>query len=162
MTDECLFCDATDDLEEHHVVPRRYGGTDGEENLITVCGDCHKKIERTWDRRFYHEIGVRDGLTPNMMFDAIKELHTTLVKTKAAVKGYYGHYEEGLEAAGDATVEDYGGKVTRRQVLAIKREAMRELHDGDFYPGFSIEELDELEDRGFQLLDYLDEEGFDR
>ena len=31
-------------LEVHHIKFRRNGGTDGEENLITLCEDCHKKV----------------------------------------------------------------------------------------------------------------------
>ena len=30
-------------LEVHHIIPRRYGGTDLPENLITFCFDCHRK-----------------------------------------------------------------------------------------------------------------------
>lgn len=31
-------------LEVHHIVYRSQGGTDGEDNLITLCEDCHKAI----------------------------------------------------------------------------------------------------------------------
>ena len=33
-------------LEVHHIKFRRNGGTDDEENLITLCEDCHKKVHR--------------------------------------------------------------------------------------------------------------------
>lgn len=42
-------CDRTRFLEVHHVVPRKRGGSNGHENLITLCGACH---------RFWHEKGV--------------------------------------------------------------------------------------------------------
>ena len=29
----------------HHVTPRRYGGTDDDANLITVCEHCHPVVE---------------------------------------------------------------------------------------------------------------------
>ena len=37
---KCIYCDKTDGLETHHIIP------DLEElnNLITVCHSCHKKI----------------------------------------------------------------------------------------------------------------------
>ena len=31
-------------LEVHHIIFRSNGGTDDEENLITLCEDCHKKV----------------------------------------------------------------------------------------------------------------------
>lgn len=30
-------------LEVHHVIPKRYGGTDSADNLITLCHECHRK-----------------------------------------------------------------------------------------------------------------------
>ena len=31
-------------VEVHHIVFRRNGGSDSLENLITLCGDCHKSV----------------------------------------------------------------------------------------------------------------------
>lgn len=156
--DSCLFCDATDDLEEHHVVPRKFGGTDDESNLITVCSSCHKKIERTWDRRFYEQLGVRADMTSNMMFDALKEIRFTLQRTKAAVEGAYSFYDRQLESAGDTTVDDYGGTVTRRQVIVIKREAYRELLEGDWYEGvIPLEDLQHLDEYSYRVLEGFEE-----
>ena len=36
----CFECGATDNLHEHHVVPRSLGGT----KTIPLCGDCHGKV----------------------------------------------------------------------------------------------------------------------
>jgi len=41
-------CDRTRFLEVHHIVPRSRGGDNKPENLITLCGSCH---------RLWHEIG---------------------------------------------------------------------------------------------------------
>jgi 5-methylcytosine-specific restriction endonuclease McrA len=43
----CQVCGKTDGrLAAHHIIPRRDGGQDSMDNLITVCdGVCHKKIE---------------------------------------------------------------------------------------------------------------------
>lgn len=56
MSDSCLFCDEEDALDRHHVVPRRHGGADTEENLVTVCPTCHRKLESLYDKRFYDKI----------------------------------------------------------------------------------------------------------
>ncbi|HCE2119594.1 TPA: helix-turn-helix domain-containing protein [Vibrio parahaemolyticus] len=41
----CVACSATENLEQHHVVPRSMFKTDAdynlEKNLITVCSRCH-------------------------------------------------------------------------------------------------------------------------
>lgn len=38
----CALCDSTKYLQIHHVVPRGQGGpVDNEQNLITLCADCH-------------------------------------------------------------------------------------------------------------------------
>jgi hypothetical protein len=58
--DSCYFCHEQDThiLETHHVVPRRFGGTDSPENLVRVCPNCHSRLERLYDGRFYDELGV--------------------------------------------------------------------------------------------------------
>jgi hypothetical protein len=45
-------------LEEHHIVPRRHGGSDDSDNLVDLCPTCHEKVERLYDRRFYDELGI--------------------------------------------------------------------------------------------------------
>jgi hypothetical protein len=157
--DRCLFCDSRDGLEEHHIVPRRLGGTERDGNLITVCGSCHKKIERTWDQRFYDRLGVRVDMTPNMMFDALKEYHFALQQLRYAIGGAAKMYEKELESAGDATVEDYGGRVTERQVLAIKHEAYQEmLEGGPFFPGDPLADLEEIEAFSYRVLERFQED----
>lgn len=42
----CQVCGKTNGkLDVHHIIPRRDGGQDSMDNLITVCDGCHKKIE---------------------------------------------------------------------------------------------------------------------
>jgi uncharacterized protein with PIN domain len=57
--DECYFCDETECLESHHVVPQRFDGSDREVNLVTVCPTCHRKLEKLYDKRFYTQVGAR-------------------------------------------------------------------------------------------------------
>ena len=42
---ECYICHSTDKLHIHHIIPRRRGGTEGADNLVTLCSGCHKSIE---------------------------------------------------------------------------------------------------------------------
>jgi DNA replicative helicase MCM subunit Mcm2 (Cdc46/Mcm family) len=56
----CYFCHEPDThiLETHHIVPRRFDGTDDAENLVTVCPTCHQRLERLYDERFFESLGV--------------------------------------------------------------------------------------------------------
>lgn len=74
--DACYFCEKTReeheedrgrDLDVHHLIPKRKGGSNDVENLIPVCITCHKRLESTqgdalgriadkeWDREIYVE-----------------------------------------------------------------------------------------------------------
>jgi hypothetical protein len=46
-------------MEQHHVLPRRFGGSDREENLVTLCGSCHRAVEDIYDKRFWTSVGLR-------------------------------------------------------------------------------------------------------
>lgn len=58
--DVCYICGNKnrDVLEQHHIVPRRFGGGDEDENLVQLCSNCHTSVERLYDKRFYDELGV--------------------------------------------------------------------------------------------------------
>jgi len=34
-------------VEVHHIMPRKFGGRDSLDNLITLCRDCHRKDKHT-------------------------------------------------------------------------------------------------------------------
>lgn len=38
----CCKCGSKTRLEAHHITPVVYGGTDDDENLITLCHSCHR------------------------------------------------------------------------------------------------------------------------
>lgn len=39
-------------LHAHHIIPWRISHDDDLKNLITVCGKCHKKLERKWEKTY--------------------------------------------------------------------------------------------------------------
>jgi len=57
---ECYFCESTDDIETHHILPQRFNGSDAESNLVDLCHDCHWKLERLYNKEFWEAIGVDD------------------------------------------------------------------------------------------------------
>ncbi len=40
----CQLCGSMVQLQVHHIQFRSHSGPDVEENLITVCSDCHSKL----------------------------------------------------------------------------------------------------------------------
>ena len=42
----CVACGTTDNLNQHHLVPRSLGGSDDDSNLLTLCGSCHAKVHQ--------------------------------------------------------------------------------------------------------------------
>lgn len=60
---ECFICGThrANSIETHHIVPRRYGGTDAPENLVNLCSSCHSAIEKIYDDSFYDRLGLEKG-----------------------------------------------------------------------------------------------------
>lgn len=47
----CHFCgrnvmDVNSSNTLHHIIPRRWSGKHNQENIITICCDCHNKLEK--------------------------------------------------------------------------------------------------------------------
>lgn len=57
--DHCYFCGAWK-TEEHHIIPQRFDGPDSPTNTVEVCSECHKKLERLYDKKFYEYFGIKD------------------------------------------------------------------------------------------------------
>lgn len=41
---KCVLCGSRENLHRHHLVPRKDGGTEIEENKIYLCRDCHEDV----------------------------------------------------------------------------------------------------------------------
>lgn len=59
----CEICGKSkpNSLETHHVVPRRYGGSDQPENLVRLCASCHSAIEKIYDDAFYERLNIQSS-----------------------------------------------------------------------------------------------------
>ena len=42
----CQFCGSMQNLQVHHLKFRSQSGGDVEQNLITLCADCHEQVHR--------------------------------------------------------------------------------------------------------------------
>lgn len=59
----CYFCGSEEEIEEHHIVPQRLGGSDKRSNTVDLCHDCHWKLERLYNKEFWEAIGIEDPRT---------------------------------------------------------------------------------------------------
>lgn len=99
----CYFCHEPDThlLESHHIVPCRFSGSDAFENLVLVCPNCHERLERLYDDRFYDALGVETESTdgedssddtlphPQYPLHAASEGRVTLKELIGTLQGEY-------------------------------------------------------------------------
>jgi hypothetical protein len=55
---KCFECETTEDLQEHHVVPRSRGGT----KTVTLCYECHMKVHGRNGKGTNHSRLTKEGL----------------------------------------------------------------------------------------------------
>lgn len=94
-TDSCFICgdDNQNALQTHHIVPRRHGGSDKDENLVRLCANCHQAIERLYNKRFYRKLGVADrDKAPGKVLDEIYE--TAENGMENAISNHESEFEE--------------------------------------------------------------------
>lgn len=41
---KCQRCGRRDQLQIHHIVHRSQSGADGEQNLVVLCSECHRRV----------------------------------------------------------------------------------------------------------------------
>lgn len=71
-------------METHHIIPRRYGGSDDVENLVTLCANCHGAVESIYSNDRWESVGAsKDDTNTDQKQppdEAGKELLFNLVK----------------------------------------------------------------------------------
>jgi recombinational DNA repair protein (RecF pathway) len=60
MLERCYICgnDNTNVHQEHHVIPKRYGGEEIQGNTVTLCANCHQAVESLYNDRFFEMLDV--------------------------------------------------------------------------------------------------------
>jgi len=112
MGERCFICaeDNPNVLQTHHILPRRHGGGDSAENLVTLCANCHVAVERIYDDDFYQRIDASKGDASKA--DVSKEDCTDSIEFNTAKK----HIAEFFDKCDDIT---FSGMVMK-QVLYDK------------------------------------------
>lgn len=86
--DFCVLCGTTENLHHHHVIPKVKGGTDNEDNFITLCEKHHEMIHKINHCDDFFELarigrerakkaGVKFGMKPRHqhLYDEITKLY---------------------------------------------------------------------------------------
>lgn len=47
----CILCGSPQGLPEGHYIPRSKGGLGIPENIVTLCRECHRRLDQTIERR---------------------------------------------------------------------------------------------------------------
>lgn len=48
---KCIFCGSSQAAPNAHLIPRSHGGLGTEKNIITLCFDCHRRMDQTTERQ---------------------------------------------------------------------------------------------------------------
>jgi len=128
--DACELCGSTRGLEVHHIIPRCVGGSDSEDNIITVCVKCHGiltpkseltrlGIQRVKARNELIELGLEDGEKKQIGQKAGAKFNVKKAEpAKAIIRKYSKDFEGTLD---DVQVMKLAG-VARNTYYKYKRE----------------------------------------
>jgi len=72
--ENCMFCGEGGNIERHHIIPKRYGGSDSDGNLIPVCQSCHQTLESVYDDDFFVSLNTAKGRYPPEFPDRVTEV----------------------------------------------------------------------------------------
>ena len=116
---KCFECEATEDLQEHHVVPRSRGGT----KTITLCYSCHMKAHGRDGKGLHHKRLVSEGIARAKA----RGVRWGNPKLNEARK----KSNEANRAKGERTVETYAPMIRKAQKAGCKtsREIAEHLNE---------------------------------
>lgn len=90
MNTSCYLCEKQPRVRDwdqkilaviHHILPRQYGGTDNDENLIVLCTSCHRRLHN-----FNSEIALRQVLSNDpKFFEKTLESYKSIMKDEEDV-----------------------------------------------------------------------------
>lgn len=75
---KCIFCGSYNAMPNVHVISRAYGGLGIEQNVVTACLECHRKMDQSSNRQTYVKIanqyldsiyGKRENLTYKKFYE---------------------------------------------------------------------------------------------
>jgi hypothetical protein len=159
MSDRCFICgeDNPHVLEEHHIVPRRHGGSDDPENLVTLCANCHSAIEKLYDDDVFRQLGAAPVTTAGerrapmqQSKDAVRRFldecdHITVGvegwATKRAVRELYSDWSDRYDVDVSPTARQFG--LALSQLCEDVESAQRRIGGGRVrvYTGIVVKQV---------------------
>ena len=118
MKNKCFECETTEDLQQHHVVPRSRGGT----STITLCHSCHMKAHGRDSKGLNQGRLIKEGLA------RAKARGVKIGQPKAVLDAARLKANETCRAKGDATKARYKEifKLIRSEgITSIRKTAER-------------------------------------
>ena len=64
----CYCCHTKNDITDHHIIPKEFGGPDTEENKVHLCETCHKMFHES---RFFQNL---PHLTDKLFLERLEKL----------------------------------------------------------------------------------------
>lgn len=165
--EDCYICGEEDDLERHHIVPRRYGGSDDPANLVDLCHSCHQALEHLYNRDFYRELGARgnngprpaDGHISSTVSEDIVERLNTIESQVHLLKDdlEWGHYTYNYDHASEADSETDTSADEEWDVSAVETGASDEQRERTKIVIQIIRELGDNSEHGIPVEDVVEE-----
>lgn len=56
---DCRVCGEEhkqEQISRHRLIPKRFGGSDDEKNVINVCSNCHRTLRDVYDNGFWNRV----------------------------------------------------------------------------------------------------------
>lgn len=82
---KCVICDEETNLHVHHKIPRKYGGVNHKDNLVTLCASCHGAVETADFEHAYNKCMV-NAIKGKTSLQKPIDLNKDLYLLKAEVK----------------------------------------------------------------------------
>ena len=81
---QCCFCGSRNGLQLHHIIQKRFGGSDSKENLILICPECHRMYHQLTDRLLDYVL-TRDKIHHHRIVEKHETPKPIIVKPKQPV-----------------------------------------------------------------------------
>jgi len=143
---DCFFCGSEGPIETHHVVPRRFDGSDSSENLVDLCPTCHRRLESLYNARFYESLGVDYSPEESDSYTA-EQVGNVIVTSETSPRELFDDDDELLEYLISEIEEEY------REGAPFDEVVERALEDDWFDDSETVEELIETLRRKGELYE---------
>lgn len=168
--DTCYFCGSDGPIQTHHLIPRRFDGSDAIRNLVDLCPTCHQRLERLYDDTFFAAIGAgpMDKQVQLILRAAVEDIEDTVAETSNVLNQLSNNIEkkyirventdDAVENAIERIKQPPEGVITStEQVSNIDAliEAVQ-LHDTEIPGGASVDQV-----RGELVPDQLTPDEFE-